>query len=200
MPACVNSMMPARSHWPARLILATLMVLAATSLSARDAWADWRRVETKERRISVTAPGLDDDSLRAVTMVHDWGDGTSQNLCWNHPASATASACLTHQRFLRTTMKFAYLRASNVAAMAGPLRSLRKDIDPNLKTYPTPVGDISVARFEAVLGDTRKNCFALSRYWPGNRERLMGWYCAASGTTLSDEAIQDILSTIRIRR
>lgn len=194
MPACANSMMPAR------LVLATLMILAATSLSARDAGADWRRVETEERRIGVTAPGLDDDSLRAVTMVHDWGNGTSQNLCWNHPASAAASACLTHQRFLRTTIKFAYLRAGNVAAMAGPLRSLRKDIDPNLKTYPSPVGDISVARFEAVLGDTRKNCFALSRYWPGNRERLMGWYCAASGTTLGDQAIQDILSTVRIRR
>ena len=200
MPAWANLMMPARSHWPARLILAALMILTAASLSARDAWADWRRVETKERRISVTAPGLDDESLRAVTMVHDWGNGTSENLCWNHPVSAAASACLTHQRFRRITIEFTYLRANNVAAVAGPLQSLRKDIDPNLETYPTPVGDISVARFEAVLGDTRKNCFALSRYWRGNRERLIGWYCAASGTTLSDEAIQDILSTIRIRR
>ncbi len=50
-----------------------------------------RQVETKERRISMTAPGLDDESLRAVTMVHDWGNGTSENVCWNHPVSAAAS-------------------------------------------------------------------------------------------------------------
>ena len=200
MPTYVSSMMPTRSHWPARLLLATLMILAATSLSARDAGADWRKVETKERRIGVTAPGLDDKKLRIVDMVNDHSNGKGQNLCWNYPLSAGASACLTHQRILRIPIEFTYLGATNVAAMAGPLKSLRKDINPDVKTYRSPLGDIKVARFEGVSGDTLKDCFALSRYWPGNRERLMGWYCAASGTTLDDQAIQDILSTVRIRR
>jgi hypothetical protein len=71
---------------------------AASATARRAPWresqgAGWPRPATEGTKASpfVGSPVLDDESRRAVTMVHDWGNGTSENVCWNHPVSAAAS-------------------------------------------------------------------------------------------------------------
>ncbi len=175
------------------------LIAATNCIGVHNAYAGWRQVENAEPHIRFTAPGLADLEPRVISHVDDWANGRSENVCWGDPKYEQASACITHQRYKRRTVRFTYLKPNNIAAIARPLKPLDKEIEKEIREYQSKVGSMPVARFRVREAEGVKDCFAFSRYWSSNRQRIIGWYCAPSGRSLSDDTIARIVSSIAIQ-
>ncbi len=177
-----------------------VLIAATNCMGVHSAYAHWRQVGNTERHITFTAPGLADLEPRVISHVDDSANGRSENVCWGDPGYEQASACITYQRYERPTVRFTYLKPNNVAAIARLLKPLDKEIEKEIREYRSKVGSMQVVRLRVREEDGAKDCFAFSRYWSSNRRRIIGWYCAPSGRSLSDDTIARIVSSIAIQR
>ena len=178
-----------------RIVNLCIVGLVATMLGS-PAVADWRSVDDSGLAVEMDAPGLTTQARRDSAHVDDMQNGKSIRSCWGAPGKGVASACISYQAKLGATGRFPYLRATDIASMSGPLRPLAKDVARTNQTVATGNADYEVARFTTFSGGFQQSCFSLARYWDDQRRRIIGWYCAAAGVALDDNAARDIIATI----